>query len=116
MDLVIGYALVLIWGAIIVRSLARIASFAWRGRKRSEMGPPQLQFWSACRYRIGKRRRPFFAANSCLVFTGYPSAFYSHWPPPSCFGCLHGTFAALDEVKNPKAPAVKREAEEDLGR
>jgi hypothetical protein len=33
MDLVVGYALILIWGAIIVWSLARIASFAWRDRK-----------------------------------------------------------------------------------
>ena len=33
MDLVIGYALVLVWVAVIVWSLARIASFAWRDRK-----------------------------------------------------------------------------------
>ena len=33
MDLVVGYALLLVWGAIIVWSLARIASFAWRDRK-----------------------------------------------------------------------------------
>ncbi len=33
MDLVVGYALVLVWGAIIIWSLAWIASFAWRDRK-----------------------------------------------------------------------------------
>jgi hypothetical protein len=39
MDLVVGYALIAVWGAIIVWSLARIASFAWRGRKDQKWDP-----------------------------------------------------------------------------